>query len=464
MRPVLASPDSQATVMLCTRLALPKGADGLKPLSLVEWNHLAVRIARSEWQRPGALLGRAAGELRSVLGLGLPQAERMARLLERGGQLALEVERLADRGIWILTRADEDYPARWRQRLRGQAPAVCFGAGERALLGHGGLAVVGSRNVDEAGETFARFVGERCASCGLPVVSGSARGVDRAAMTGALAAGGRAVGVVASSLEAMLGHRETRSWLLKGTLTLVAPNFPANPFTVGGAMARNKLIYCLADSAMVVACDADKGGTRAGALENLRHGWVPLFVRADPEAPAGNRMLLESGAMPVTLGDLGSCPDLRTLLGQRAASHSAPPPPEARLAGAGEPEPPAYPRPRSHRALPPYHSQLPASRSRLPSQTSQSTSFSWHGRSSSRGCTPQGRAGAGPAHRAAARPAASLAAPGTGRGPRSAHRSKVRLSFRSCAWYPFSWRALSSCPALCRPPVSHPAAAFVRPL
>ena len=130
MRAALNSPDSQVIVLLCTRLALPRGADGLKPLATREWNKIASRIARCEWRRPGALLGKSASELASVLGVSLAQAERMARLLERGGQLALEVERLADRGIWILTRADEAYPTRWRQRLRGKAPTVVFGAGD----------------------------------------------------------------------------------------------------------------------------------------------------------------------------------------------------------------------------------------------------------------------------------------------------------------------------------------------
>lgn len=319
MRAALASPDSQVLVLLCTRLALPRRADGPQPLSAGEWNEIASRIARSEWQRPGALLGRAASELASVLGVSLAQAERIARLLERGGQMALEVERLADRGIWILTRADEAYPTRWRQRLRGAAPTVVFGAGDRSLLEQGGLAVVGSRAVDEAGEAFARLVGERCATGGVVVVSGAARGVDRAAMTAALEAGGRAVGILGSSLEAVLGQRETRSRILDGRLTLLAPDSPNAPFTVGRAMSRNKLVYTLSDWALVVACDAGTGGTWAGAMENLKHRWVPLFVRADPEAPVGNRKLLELGGVPLTRDDLRAPEELKALLEQRVS-------------------------------------------------------------------------------------------------------------------------------------------------
>ncbi|MCK4451126.1 MAG: DNA-processing protein DprA, partial [Anaerolineae bacterium] len=73
----------------------------------------------------------------------------MARLLGRGGGLAIELERLESLGIWVVTRADAHYPRRLKQRLKHAAPAILFGAGEQALLGQPGLAVVGSRNVDD---------------------------------------------------------------------------------------------------------------------------------------------------------------------------------------------------------------------------------------------------------------------------------------------------------------------------
>lgn len=84
----------------------------------------------------------------------------------------------------------------------------------------------------------------------------------------------------------------------------------------------------------MVASNDEKGGTWAGALEDLRHRWVPLFVRADLETPPGNRKLLELGGLPLTLEDLRSSPDLRALLDQRAASGASSPLP-ARAARAG---------------------------------------------------------------------------------------------------------------------------------
>ena len=61
-------------------------------------------------------------------------------------------------------------------------------------------------------------------------------------------------------------------------------------------MGRNKLIYSLADYAIVVASDAEKGGTWAGATEALKAKWLPVFVLDHPDMPEGNKMLIEKGA------------------------------------------------------------------------------------------------------------------------------------------------------------------------
>ncbi len=61
-------------------------------------------------------------------------------------------------------------------------------------------------------------------------------------------------------------------------------------------MGRNRLIYCLADYAIVVTSDAEKGGTSAGATEALKAGWLPVFVLDHAMMSDGNRLLLKKGA------------------------------------------------------------------------------------------------------------------------------------------------------------------------
>ena len=77
-------------------------------------------------------------------------------------------------------------------------------------------------------------------------------------------------------------------------------------------MGRNRLIYTLADYAIVVASDAETGGTWAGATENLKNNWVPVFVLEHEAMPEGNKLLLQKGALafphpfqepPVNLAD-----------------------------------------------------------------------------------------------------------------------------------------------------------------
>ena len=131
------------------------------------------------------------------------------------------------------------------------------------------------------------------------IVSGGAKGIDRAAMQGALDAGGEAAGVMADSLERAALLRDNRELLMESKLVLISPYDPAIGFNVGHAMQRNKLIYALADAALVVTSDFKKGGTWAGAFEQLNSlKYVPVFVRDDANASKGNSALLKLGGRP----------------------------------------------------------------------------------------------------------------------------------------------------------------------
>lgn len=292
------SPDTQAMLLLCSQLGLSNDPDNA-PLTLREWNPLARKLTTSALARPGGLLGLSVADLRRAMDLTDAEAQRLARLLMRGGGLAIELERLAGLGIHPLTRADADYPARYRERLKESAPAVLFYAGNKDLLGQPGLAVVGSRHLDEAGQACAEFVGNACGLSGLVLYSGGARGVDTISMKSSLESRGFAVGILADSLEKTIRIPEYRSALSKGDACLATPYHPAAGFSVGAAMGRNRLIYTLANHAVVVASDAEKGGTWAGATEALKAQWLPVFVLDHPNMPQGNRALLEKGANPL---------------------------------------------------------------------------------------------------------------------------------------------------------------------
>jgi predicted Rossmann fold nucleotide-binding protein DprA/Smf involved in DNA uptake len=301
MTPTLSAHE-QALVLLCSRLAL--SGRGAAPLKADEWSKLREELSKRGTTDASALIGLAPEQLASR-GVAEPLAERVADLLARGTALAIELERLQSRGVWVATRDGEvGYPKRWIEKLGSRAPVVVCGAGDASLLGTAAATVVGSRDVDDEGSFFAATVGARLAEIGWAVVSGGARGVDRAAVDGALEGGGKAVEVLADGFEKALRDVERRRHVEAGRLCVVTAFHPSQPFSVDVVMARNRLLYTLGRVAFVAASEEGRGGTWAGAVENLKAGWVPLFVRDGAQVPRGNGALIERGAKAVTLQSL----------------------------------------------------------------------------------------------------------------------------------------------------------------
>lgn len=284
--------DTKAIILLCGVFGKDRSE---KPLSLTEYSSL-VRWLIEVNMRPGDLLQKE-DITEASMGSGIDK-QRLESLLGRGVQLGFAVEEWQRNGIWIISRSDADYPVRYKKHLKDKAPPLLFGVGDRSLLSGGGLGIVGSRNVDQAGETFTRQVAELCAYNQMPVVSGGARGVDQISMKAALEAGGMTIGILAENLLKKSVERKYRHAIADGRLLLISPYHPNARFTVGTAMGRNKLIYAMADYGLVVSAEHKKGGTWAGAQEELkRENSRPVFVRTGSNIPQGNSKLLELRAI-----------------------------------------------------------------------------------------------------------------------------------------------------------------------
>lgn len=319
------SDDGQVVLLLCSSLSLRENDSGpaAPPFKLAEWNQLARKIQNSPLKRPASLPGQTAKALVTSLAITPEEAERILRLLEGAGRLALHLENLFARGMWALTRADDLYPQKLRHTLKHQAPSVLFGSGNVELLRAPSVAVIGSRDLDERGAAFAKAIGRKAVRAGLHVVSGGARGSDRLAMEGAIESDGVAAGILADSLERTIRQPDLRQLLLEDKLVLLTPYVPTAGFSVGAAMGRNKVIYGLADQAVVVSSDFQTGGTWAGAVEALKAGWCPVFVRAAESVPKGNSELLTLGAGALKESELDSIEDLSAWLRQHRPPQGA---------------------------------------------------------------------------------------------------------------------------------------------
>lgn len=168
-----------------------------------------LRIGRRSWPIYAELV-ESAGAARPVLerelderddgqGSLLPAAPDAPRLpeelLERA---AAQVAGWEAQGIGLLTVLDRDYPA--NLRAVHDRPPVLFVAGTLQRRDTRSLAVVGSRRASAAGLKSGRAIAAHLVQSGYVVVSGLASGIDTAAHSATLAAGGRTVAVIGTGL------------------------------------------------------------------------------------------------------------------------------------------------------------------------------------------------------------------------------------------------------------------------
>ncbi len=228
--------------------------------------------------------------------------------------LAYEEQTIERLGGRIVTRLEEDYPARLGELAL--PPPVLAIAGSPALgLRHGPLdaarpaagaasvAIVGSRRATPYGLEIAAWLARELAGEGVVVVSGFAKGIDAAAHQGALAAEhGRTVGVLGCGLsfDYPKGHREL-GLRIRQRGALVS-EFPcALPPSAGNFPVRNRIIAALADVVVVVEAAAHSGSLITARLAlDLGREVLAVPGRITDEQALGTNDLLRDGAAPVT--------------------------------------------------------------------------------------------------------------------------------------------------------------------
>ncbi len=216
-------------------------------------------------------------------------------------QVAL-VEKLVKTGIYILTVLDAKYPRMLKSTLSLiETPPVLFYAGDLEILDLITVAIIGSRNAMEESLAFTRLASQYLAEQGANVISGNARGVDRAALEGASNSIGCTTVVLPEGIFklAKAQMRTLQPKIESGNVLLMSQFHPDAQWVVSRAMERNKLVTGLA-RVVIVAESNIQGGTWKGANGALRQS-RPLYVRQSvlPTLLPGNKALIELGGRPL---------------------------------------------------------------------------------------------------------------------------------------------------------------------
>lgn len=216
-------------------------------------------------------------------------------------------------GRRIVTLADAAYPAVLLEMA--DPPLMLYLQGNAGLLAHPRcLAVVGSRNPTPQGELTARDMSRSLAAAGVCIVSGMALGVDGAAHTGALDAGGATIAVVGTGLDRVyprrhlaLAHRIAQSGLLVSEFALGSSPSPAN------FPKRNRIIAGLSQGTLVVEAALASGSliTARLAAEMGREVFaIPGSIHA-PQAKGCHALIRQGAKLVETAQDV--LEDMRAL-------------------------------------------------------------------------------------------------------------------------------------------------------
>lgn len=310
--------------------------------------HRALRAWPDPPTAVAALAGGAAGPILDVEPRLDPERRSAITRAWRAVDPEAAAATLARRGTRVLTCLDPDWPI---DDDAPDLPAALLLEGERDdAFDRPRVAIVGTRAATPPGLTDARDLAHALAEAGIAVVSGLAIGIDGAAHTGAIAAGGPTIGVVATGLDVVYPRRHVALTAAVREHGLVITEHPHGTgprperFPV-----RNRIIAALADVVVVVEAAA-RGGALSTAAAALRLG-RPVFAqpgsRRNPVA-AGTNALIADGAL-VLLDPSDVVVAVGMTAGARRGPLVAPPPtrsgptpidPEARAvlrALAGEP-------------------------------------------------------------------------------------------------------------------------------
>ncbi len=274
------------------------------------------RLLEAFGDDPASILGAAKDRLMRVDSIGEETAKILHSWQDHADPIS-EIREATERGISIVTQADEDYPAPLRETY--DPPLLLYVWGKLEARDKHAISVVGSRRATIYGKQATKKISYQLAQSGFTIISGLARGIDTAAHEAAIAAQGRTIAVIGSGL-GKLYPPENLALAEK-----IASGFGAvvSEFPLGTAPdkqtfpMRNRIVAAWARAVLVVECPAWSGSLITANLAS-EYG-KPIFAVPGPidkPTSAGCNQLIRDGATLVAdashvLDDLGELPFAR---------------------------------------------------------------------------------------------------------------------------------------------------------
>jgi DNA processing protein len=185
------------------------------------------------------------------------------------------------------------------------APKCLNTLGDRRLLGTSPrVAIIGSRRASNAGLRRTAKLARELVGEGVAIVSGLAEGIDTAAHSSAIEAGGRTIAVIGTPIDVAYPARNRELQNLIAAEHLLISQFGSGtPIQRGNFPQRNRTMALFSHASVIIEAGESSG--------SLSHGWEalrlgrPLFLL---------RSIMENPALkwPASLIEYGACVLSRT--------------------------------------------------------------------------------------------------------------------------------------------------------
>jgi DNA processing protein len=277
---------------------------------------MRVKKLLEKFPSPSAILGAGINQLQSVTGIG-PETAAFLHQWEDHCDLTKELNEVKERGLTIVSQADEDYPKPLRNAY--DPPLVLYVWGKLEERDQHSIAVVGSRRATMYGRNATKKLSFQLADAGFTIISGLARGIDTTAHEAALAANGRTIGIIGSGLAKLYPPENLAlaEKIASGNGAIVS-EFPLHTAPDKQTFPqRNRIVAAWCRALLVTECPAWSGALITANLAT-EYG-KPVFAvpgQIDSPTSTGCNQLIRDGATLVgdashILDDLNELPLLK---------------------------------------------------------------------------------------------------------------------------------------------------------
>lgn len=268
------------------------------------------RVGAVTWHRLMAEHGSARAALSALPGIAAAAGVDRYEACPVGVAEA-EIRQGLALGARLLVHGQEAYPRALMDLP--DAPPVLWVLGDETLLNRPAVALVGARNASSLGVRMGRRLGQGLTEAEFVVVSGLARGIDAAAHTGALDAGGITLAAVAGGLDRPYPPEHAALQARIAEAGVVLAEAPLGTEPQGRHFPRRNRIIAALSLGVVVVEAAPKSGsllTARLALEQGRELFAVPGSPLDPRARGANDLIRQGAHLTESAEDiLANLPD-----------------------------------------------------------------------------------------------------------------------------------------------------------